>query len=213
MVRRGLVGRGCAKVFKSTDRGDKLRVSVDKTSGGNVMTVEVGVNGFGRIGRLVVRAAIKRGADLEIVAVNDSPTPRRLVTSSSTTRCTAVSRAAVEVEEDGLVIDGERDPRHLRDRSRASCRGRSSASTSSSSRRASFTKRDDAASHLEAGRPEGHHLGAGQGRRRHDRARRQRRAPTTRPRTTSSPTPAARPTAWRRWPRCCSTPSASSAAS
>ncbi len=35
------------------------------------MTVRVGINGFGRIGRNVFRAAATRGADLEIVAVND----------------------------------------------------------------------------------------------------------------------------------------------
>ena len=33
--------------------------------------VKVGINGFGRIGRLVLRAALARNADLEVVAVND----------------------------------------------------------------------------------------------------------------------------------------------
>ena len=35
------------------------------------MSTRVGINGFGRIGRAVVRAALERGADLEIVAIND----------------------------------------------------------------------------------------------------------------------------------------------
>jgi glyceraldehyde 3-phosphate dehydrogenase len=35
------------------------------------MTLRVGINGFGRIGRLVVKAAARRGAALEFVAVND----------------------------------------------------------------------------------------------------------------------------------------------
>jgi len=35
------------------------------------MAVRIGINGFGRIGRLVVRAALKRKADVEIVAAND----------------------------------------------------------------------------------------------------------------------------------------------
>ena len=34
------------------------------------MTIRVGINGFGRIGRLVFRAAQKRD-DVEIVAIND----------------------------------------------------------------------------------------------------------------------------------------------
>ncbi len=35
------------------------------------MTVRVGINGFGRIGRNFLRAAKKQGADVEVVAVND----------------------------------------------------------------------------------------------------------------------------------------------
>jgi glyceraldehyde-3-phosphate dehydrogenase/erythrose-4-phosphate dehydrogenase len=35
------------------------------------MSVRVGVNGFGRIGRNFFRAARKRGADIEFVAIND----------------------------------------------------------------------------------------------------------------------------------------------
>ena len=35
------------------------------------MSVKIGINAFGRIGRHYVRAALAQGADLEIVAVND----------------------------------------------------------------------------------------------------------------------------------------------
>ncbi|MEV0474538.1 glyceraldehyde 3-phosphate dehydrogenase NAD-binding domain-containing protein, partial [Streptomyces prunicolor] len=35
------------------------------------MTIRVGINGFGRIGRNYFRALLKQGADIEIVAVND----------------------------------------------------------------------------------------------------------------------------------------------
>lgn len=35
------------------------------------MAIRVAINGFGRIGRLVLRAAISRGADIEIVGIND----------------------------------------------------------------------------------------------------------------------------------------------
>ena len=35
------------------------------------MAVRVGINGFGRIGRNYFRAALAKGSDLEIVAVND----------------------------------------------------------------------------------------------------------------------------------------------
>jgi glyceraldehyde 3-phosphate dehydrogenase len=35
------------------------------------MSVRVGINGFGRIGRNVLRAAYEHGADIEWLAVND----------------------------------------------------------------------------------------------------------------------------------------------
>ncbi len=39
------------------------------------MTVKIAINGFGRIGRDVVRAARDRGDDFDVVAVNDITTP------------------------------------------------------------------------------------------------------------------------------------------
>jgi glyceraldehyde 3-phosphate dehydrogenase len=42
------------------------------------MSLRIGINGFGRIGRLVVRAAIDRGVPLEFVAVNDLTDARTL---------------------------------------------------------------------------------------------------------------------------------------
>ena len=35
------------------------------------MTIRVGINGFGRIGRNFYRAIVESGADIEIVGVND----------------------------------------------------------------------------------------------------------------------------------------------
>ena len=35
------------------------------------MTLKVGINGFGRIGRQVIRAAKESGADIDFVAIND----------------------------------------------------------------------------------------------------------------------------------------------
>jgi glyceraldehyde 3-phosphate dehydrogenase len=42
------------------------------------MTTKIAINGFGRIGRSVVRSAFERGADLQIVAVNDVADPATL---------------------------------------------------------------------------------------------------------------------------------------
>ncbi len=81
------------------------------------MPVRVGINGFGRIGRNVFRAAKASGADIEFVAFNDltdNATLAHLVRYDST-----LGRfpGTVEVSETGLVVDGqaitvfeERDP-------------------------------------------------------------------------------------------------------
>jgi glyceraldehyde 3-phosphate dehydrogenase len=45
---------------------------------GGEVSIRVGINGFGRIGRLVVRAARKQGLDVDLVAVNDLTDARTL---------------------------------------------------------------------------------------------------------------------------------------
>ncbi|MEU3609686.1 type I glyceraldehyde-3-phosphate dehydrogenase [Streptomyces sp. NPDC035033] len=84
------------------------------------MTIKVGINGFGRIGRSFFRAALQRGADLEVVGINDltdAATLAHLLKYDST-----LGRLGHEVRatEDGLVVDGrtvrvtaERDPARL----------------------------------------------------------------------------------------------------
>src|SRR5215217_4089981 len=50
------------------------------------MPIRIGINGFGRIGRAVVRTAYEREADIEVVAVNDItdvPTLARLLARDS----------------------------------------------------------------------------------------------------------------------------------
>jgi glyceraldehyde 3-phosphate dehydrogenase len=84
------------------------------------MTVRVGINGFGRIGRNFLRAAHESGADIEIVAVNDlvsAESNAHLLRYDSTHRRFAPS---VVVDERGIVVDGrpiavhaERDPKAL----------------------------------------------------------------------------------------------------
>ncbi|MHB1342737.1 MAG: type I glyceraldehyde-3-phosphate dehydrogenase [Thermoleophilia bacterium] len=85
------------------------------------MTVRVGINGFGRIGRNFLRAARRRGADIDLIAVNDltdAPTLAHLLKYDSVH---GVWPGDVCVEGDGISIDGEkfivsseRDPAALR---------------------------------------------------------------------------------------------------
>ncbi len=81
------------------------------------MSVRVGINGFGRIGRNFLRAARKRGADIDIVAVNDltdAPTLAHLLKYDSVH---GVWPGEVTVDGEGITIDAdtfkvfsERDP-------------------------------------------------------------------------------------------------------
>lgn len=73
------------------------------------MAVKIGINGFGRIGRLVYRASLAKGSkELEIVAVNDLPvgtkTLAHLLKYDSNF---GALNANVEAKDDGLVVNGK----------------------------------------------------------------------------------------------------------
>jgi len=71
------------------------------------MAVKVGINGFGRIGRGMVRAAKKRGVDIDFVAVNDltdAPTLAHLLKYDSVH---GVWPGDISNTEDTITIDGE----------------------------------------------------------------------------------------------------------
>ena len=85
------------------------------------MTIKVGINGFGRIGRMVFRAAIQNFNDIEVVAVNDLLDPEYL---AYLLRHDSVHRrfdGEVSVEGNNLIVNGktvrltaERDPEQLK---------------------------------------------------------------------------------------------------
>jgi glyceraldehyde 3-phosphate dehydrogenase len=114
------------------------------------MSVKVAINGFGRIGRNVFRAARSQGAPFEIVAVNDL---MDLETAAYLLRYDTVHGrfpGTVEVGDDGLIVDGkllrvvsERDPAALP-------WGEMGVQVVVEST-GLFTSRDAAAKHLEAG--------------------------------------------------------------
>jgi glyceraldehyde 3-phosphate dehydrogenase len=114
------------------------------------MTVRVGINGFGRIGRLVVRAALREGADVEFVGVNDLTDARTLAHLFKYDSVHGVFAGTVEAADDALVIDGKRirvtaetDPANLPWADLGA-----EVVIESTGR---FTQRADAAKHLEAG--------------------------------------------------------------
>ena len=114
------------------------------------MAVRVGVNGFGRIGRLVIRAAMKQGADIEFVAVNDLmdiATMRHLFKYDSVH---GVWPGEVKAEADALSIDGRRIKVFM-EKDPAALPWRSLGADVVIESTGHFTKRDAAAAHLAAG--------------------------------------------------------------
>ncbi|GAC1408716.1 MAG: type I glyceraldehyde-3-phosphate dehydrogenase [Actinomycetota bacterium] len=84
------------------------------------MTVKVGINGFGRIGRNFFRAIAKRGAGIEIVGVNDITDPTTLAHLLKYDSVHGVLDAEVKATGDGISVGGkelrvtaERDPANL----------------------------------------------------------------------------------------------------
>ena len=72
------------------------------------MTVRVGINGFGRIGRNFVRAALEQGADIEVVAVNDLTSPETLAHLLRYDSSQGRLGVEVLVEDGGLVVGGRK---------------------------------------------------------------------------------------------------------
>jgi glyceraldehyde 3-phosphate dehydrogenase len=69
------------------------------------MTIQVGINGFGRIGRTFVRRALERG-DIEVVAVNDITDARTLAHLLEFDSTYGRMPAKVTYTEDSIIIDG-----------------------------------------------------------------------------------------------------------
>src|SRR5271165_4247793 len=70
------------------------------------MAIKVGINGFGRIGRNVVRAAINR-PDIEFVAANDLTDTKTLAHLLKYDSVLGPFHQAVHAEADGIVVDGK----------------------------------------------------------------------------------------------------------
>jgi glyceraldehyde 3-phosphate dehydrogenase (phosphorylating) len=114
------------------------------------MPVRVGINGFGRIGRNVFRAALESGADIEWVGINDIADPATLAHLLRYDSTYGPFPGTVEHGDESITVDGhpvrvlaERDPADLP-------WGDLGAEVVIEST-GLFTKRDDAAKHLAAG--------------------------------------------------------------
>jgi glyceraldehyde 3-phosphate dehydrogenase len=84
------------------------------------VTVKIGINGFGRIGRNYLRAALAQGADLEIVAVNDLTDNKTLAHLLKYDSVGGPLSESVSYDGDSITVGGkaikvfeERDPANL----------------------------------------------------------------------------------------------------
>ncbi|BDU59480.1 glyceraldehyde-3-phosphate dehydrogenase [Limnohabitans sp. MORI2] len=86
------------------------------------MTIKIGINGFGRIGRLALRAALKHGySDIEVVGINDPKSADYLAYMLKYDSVHGRFEGTVEHTEDALIVNGkkiqlshERDASNLR---------------------------------------------------------------------------------------------------
>ena len=85
------------------------------------MTIKIGINGFGRIGRNVFRSAIQSFSDIEIVGINDQLEPEYLAYMLQYDSVHGRFKGEVSVEGNTLIVNGkkirltqERDPAALK---------------------------------------------------------------------------------------------------
>jgi glyceraldehyde 3-phosphate dehydrogenase len=85
------------------------------------MTIKVGINGFGRIGRMVFRAAVQNFSDIEIVGINDLLEPDYLAYMLKYDSVHGRFKGDISVDGNTLVVNGkrirltaERDPATLK---------------------------------------------------------------------------------------------------
>ena len=72
------------------------------------MAIKVGINGFGRIGRMVFRAAIQNFSDIEIVGINDLLDPDYLKYMLTYDSVHGRFKGQVSVEGNNLIVNGKK---------------------------------------------------------------------------------------------------------
>lgn len=71
------------------------------------MTVRVGINGFGRIGRVLFRLAQKR-PNIEIVAINDLLSPEYIAYMLKYDSTHGVFKKSIEINKDNIIVNGKK---------------------------------------------------------------------------------------------------------
>jgi glyceraldehyde 3-phosphate dehydrogenase len=114
------------------------------------VTIRVGINGFGRIGRNYFRALLEQGADIEIVGVNDLTDNATLVHLLKYDTILGRLKQAVSHTDDTITV-GNQTFKTLAERDPAKLPWAELGADVVIESTGIFTKRDDAAKHLAAG--------------------------------------------------------------
>ncbi len=114
------------------------------------MTIKVGINGFGRIGRNFFRALLSSGADVEIVGINDLTDTSTLAHLLKYDSVLGRIDVPVEAAENAIVVDGTSIP-VFAERDPASLPWASVGATVVVESTGIFTSADDARKHVDAG--------------------------------------------------------------
>lgn len=114
------------------------------------MAIRVGINGFGRIGRQVLRAAKERGAALDIVAINDLTDTKTLAHLFKYDSVHGTYGGTVSHDADAVIIDGQRIA-VLKEKDPAALPWKSLGVDVVLEATGRFTKAEDARKHLAAG--------------------------------------------------------------
>ena len=85
------------------------------------MSIKIGINGFGRIGRMVFRAAVENFSDIDVVGINDLLEPDYLAYMLKYDSVHGRFKGEVSIEGQTLIVNGkkirltaERDPSALK---------------------------------------------------------------------------------------------------
>src|SRR3954465_10233326 len=114
------------------------------------MPVRVGINGFGRIGRNVLRAGLAKQTDIEWVAVNDITDNATLAHLLKYDSILGPYPGSVEVRGESLIVD-DKEIKVFEERDRAQLPWSDLGVDVVLESTGFFTKREDAAKHLAAG--------------------------------------------------------------
>jgi glyceraldehyde 3-phosphate dehydrogenase len=114
------------------------------------MAVRVGINGFGRIGRNVFRAAYERNAEIEWLAVNDLVDPKTIAHLLKYDSNYGPFPGQVQATDSGLSVDGK-EIRVLAERDPAALPWGDLGADVVIESTGLFTDRENAAKHIEAG--------------------------------------------------------------